>query len=227
MNYVKTALSWLANSSNWTGSSGIWTRLGQHLFDTAIVVVIAAVIALPIGIAMGHTRRGAGVIGAIAGAARSIPTLGLLTLFALGLGIGLKAPLLALIVLAIPSLLAGAYAGVGAVDPAVPDAARAVGMNEFRIVTAVEIPLAAPVIIGGIRAATLQVVATATLVAYVADNGLGRYIFIGLKTRDYGQMLAGAILVIGLALILEIALASVQRMVSTHINGHGPGRRKR
>jgi len=140
-----------------------------------------------------------------------------LTIFGLMFGIGLTAPLLALMVLALPSLLAGAYAGVQAVDPAVTDAARALGMSERSIIWHVEIPLAAPVIIGGIRAATLQVVATATLAAYICDQGLGRYLFVGLKTRDYAQMLGGAFLVIILALILEIGLASIQRQVSTRV----------
>jgi len=226
MNYLWAAFAWLADSSHWSGSGGIWARLGQHLTTTAIAVGAAVAIAVPIGILVGHARRGSAAVAGLAGAARSVPTLGLLTLFALWLGIGLLAPLLALIVLAIPSALAGAYAGIQAVDPAIPDAARAVGMNETRIILQVEIPLGAPVIIGGIRAAVLQVVATATLAAYVADNGLGRYLFIGLKTRDYTQMVAGAILVIALALILEVVLALVQRLVSAHVT-HPESHRRR
>jgi osmoprotectant transport system permease protein len=179
---------------------------------TSVVVSIAAVIALPIGILIGHTHRGSGVVGAIVGAARSIPTLGLLTLFGLGLGIGLRAPILALVVLAMPSLLAGAYAGIETVKPEVTDAARAIGLSEWQIVSRVEIPLSAPVIIGGIRSATLQVVSTATLAAYIADAGLGRFLFTGLKTRDYAQMVGGAIMVITLALILELILAGIQRL---------------
>ena len=217
MNYLRAAFGWLAEPSNWGGAGGIMARLGQHLAVTAIAVGVAVLIAVPVGIVVGHTRRGAGVVGAVAGAARAIPTLGLLTLFALWLGIGLQAPLLALVILAIPSALAGTYAGIQAVDPAISDAARAIGMDEFRIVWQVEIPLGAPVIIGGVRAATLQVVATATLAAYVADNGLGRYLFIGLKTRDYAQMVGGALLVIMLALVLEIVLASIQRLVSVRV----------
>ena len=222
MIYVRSAFAWLGDGAHWSGSTGIAVRLGQHLLATALVVVIAALIAVPVGVAIGHTRRGAGIIGAIAGAARSVPTLGLLTLFALGLGIGLRAPLLALIILAIPSLLAGAYAGVQAVDPATSDAARAVGMNEMRIVTQVELPLGAPVLIGGVRAATLQVVSTATLMAYAADWGLGRYLFTGLKTRDYGQMLGGAVLVIAVALVLELTLGFAQRRVAARLP-HAPG----
>jgi len=224
--YVWAAFDWLADSSHWIGAAGIWARLGQHCATTGIAVGVAVVIAVPIGILVGHTRRGSGVVAAIAGGARSVPTLGLLTLFALWLGIGMEAPLLALIVLAIPSALAGAYAGVQAVDPAIPDAARAVGMNEGRIIAQVEVPLGAPVIIGGIRAATLQVVATATLAAYVADNGLGRYLFEGLKGRNYAEMVGGAILVIALALILEVVLALVQRLVSNHVTHPESSRRR-
>ena len=217
MNYLSDAFTWITDPAHWSGASGIWVRLAQHLATTGIAIGVALVIALPVGILIGHARRGSAVVGAIAGAARAIPTLGLLTLFGLWLGIGLQAPLFALVVLAIPSILAGAYAGIQAVDPQICDAARAVGMNEARIVWQVEIPLGAPVIIGGIRAGVLQVVATATLAAYVADNGLGRYLFIGLKTRDYAQMLGGAVLVIALALVLEIVFASLQRVVATRV----------
>jgi len=216
-----SAFAWLADHANWAGPSGIPARLAQHLAVTGLVMLIATAIALPTGILVGHTRRGAGVIGAIAGAARAIPTLGLLTLFGLAIGIGLRAPMLALIVLAIPSLLAGAYAGIQSVSEDVTDAARATGMSESQIVLQVEIPLAAPVIIGGIRSATLQVVSTATLAAYVADSGLGRYLFAGLKSRDYPQMLGGALLVIAMALILEVLLGAVQRLVSSRVTNPG------
>jgi len=150
-------------------------------------------------------------VGAVTGAARSIPTLGLLTVFGLAFGIGLKAPVLALVILAIPSLLAGTYAGIQAIDPAIPSAAKAVGMSPAQVIGKVEIPLALPVIVGGIRAAVLQVIATATLAAYISDTGLGRYLFSGLKSRDYTQMLGGAFVVILLALLMEVILASLQR----------------
>jgi len=211
-----SAFEWLATQSNWSWP-GIPQRIGEHLGITAAVMVIAMAIALPIGVSVGHLHRGAGVVGAVSGAARAIPTLGLLTLFGLWLGIGLKAPLLALTVLAIPSLLAGAYGGIQAVTSATTDAGRAIGMSEWHLLWKVEVPLAAPVIIGGIRAATLQVVSTATLAAYVADAGLGRYLFIGLKTRDYPQMLGGALLVIALALVFELTLAGIQRFVSVRV----------
>ena len=114
--------------------------------------------------------------------------------------------------LAIPSLLAGAYSGFQAIDPELPAAARAIGMHRLQVVLRVELPLALPVIVGGVRAATLQLVATATLAAYTADTGLGRYIFSGLKTQDYAEMLGGAILVIVVALVLEIILGRCQNL---------------
>ncbi|MBP8918117.1 MAG: ABC transporter permease subunit [Micropruina sp.] len=217
MNLLTGAIAWLTDPTNWAGTDGIPTRLAQHLTITAIAMASAALIALPVGLLAGHTGRGSGLIGAITGAARAIPTLGLLTLIGLGVGIGLTAPLLALIVLAIPSLLAGAYAGIQSIDPTVPAAAKAVGMSPGQILAQVELPLASPIIVGGLRAATLQVVATATLAAYTADVGLGRYLFTGLKSRDYPEMLGGAILVAALALVLEIALAMSQRYTAIRL----------
>jgi osmoprotectant transport system permease protein len=210
MSLFSDALDWFTDTGHWAGTSGIPSRLLEHLELTALTLLVAGAIALPLGVLIGHTRRGTGVVGAATGAARALPTLGLLTLFGLLLGIGLTAPFLALVVLALPSLLAGAYAGVQSIPPDVPAAARALGMTPGQVVLQVEIPLALPVIIGGIRAATLQVVSTTTLAAYTADAGLGRYLFVGLKTRDYPQMLRGALLVLALAL-LQIALGAVQR----------------
>lgn len=222
MSLFADALAWLFDPAHWAGSSGIPARVGQHLVITLATVLIAGVIALPAGILIGHTRKGAGVIGALTGAARAIPTLGLLTLFGLALGIGVTAPLLALVVLAIPSLLAGAYAGVQAIDEAIPQAARAIGMSPGQVITGVEVPLALPVLLGGVRAATLQVVATATLAAYTSDLGLGRLLFIGLNSRDYAQMLAGALLVIALAIILELVLSSAQRAAARRVAPAAP-----
>ncbi len=217
MNLFLEALAWLTAPEQWSGPNGIPVRLGQHVAITVVVMLIASAIALPVGVLIGHTRRGAGVIGAITGGARAIPTLGLLTLFALWLGIGLAAPVLALIVLAIPSLLAGASSGIAAIDPSISASATAIGMRRRQVIFGVEVPLASPVIIGGIRAATLQVVATATLAAYVADAGLGRYLFTGLKSRDYPQMLGGALLVAGLALVFELGLALLQRRAASRL----------
>lgn len=218
MNLFLEAIAWLTAPEQWAGPNGIPIRLAQHIAITLVVVIVSSAIALPIGVLIGHFRRGAGVVGAITGGARAIPTLGLLTLFALWLGIGLAAPVLALIVLAIPSILAGASTGIAAIDPSISASATAIGMRRRQVILGVEVPLASPVIIGGIRAATLQVVATATLAAYVADAGLGRYLFAGLKSRDYGQMLGGALLVAALALVLELVLALAQRRAASRLS---------
>lgn len=202
MNLFGETWAWLTSPASWS-EGGIPARIGEHLTVTLIAVSIAAVIAVPLGVLIGHRRRGGGWFVASAGAARAIPTLGLLTLFALALGIGLVAPVLVLVILAIPPLLAGAHAGVAAIDNSVSEAARAIGMSEAQIVLTVEVPLAARSVLGGVRSATLQVVATATLAAYVSDSGLGRFIMTGLKSRDYAEMLGGSALVAAMALLLD------------------------
>ncbi|HEY1135747.1 MAG TPA: ABC transporter permease subunit [Nocardioides sp.] len=214
MNLFADAWRWLTTGSSWTGDGGAAARLLEHLAVSALVVGIAALVAVPLGVLVGHTGRGRGLVVVAASAARAVPTLGLLTLVALAAGIGLTAPVVALVVLAAPSLLAGAYAGVESVDRVTVDAARAVGMTEGQIVRRVELPLAAPLLVGGLRTATLQVVATATLAAYTADVGLGRLLFAGLKARQYDEMLAAALLVAALALVLEGLLALLQRAVT-------------
>lgn len=130
------------------------------------------------------------------------------------MGIGLTAPLLAFVILAVPSLLAGAYSAIEAVNPATVDAARAQGMTEWQILTRVELPLGLPLLIGGARGATVQVIATAMLAAYVGNGGLGRYIFLGLGSQDYPQMIAGSLLVIALALVLDLMLLLLQRVTA-------------
>lgn len=211
MNLINEAVRWILDPSHWGGPGGIDRRIVEHLVVTAVAVGAALVLALPLGVLVGHTRRGRTPVVWLAGAARALPTLGLLTLLGLALGIGLEAPVIALIVLAIPSILAGAYAGVESVPNLAVDGARAIGMTEWQVVRRVEVPLGLPIIVGGIRAAVLQVVATATLAAYIADAGLGRYLFEGLKTRNYPEMLGGSLLVVALALVLEGVFALLQR----------------
>jgi osmoprotectant transport system permease protein len=203
--------TWFLDATTWAGTSGIGQRLLQHILISLGVLAVAALVALPAGVFIGHRRRGGGFVVVAAGAARAVPTLGLLTLLGLALGIGLGAPIIALIILAIPPLLTGAYSGIASTDAVTVDAARAIGMSESRIVWAVELPLAAPILVGGLRSATLQVVATTTLVAYTADAGLGRYIFTGLKSRDYGELIGGSILVVVLALFLDGCFAITLR----------------
>lgn len=212
MNYFVEAFAWIADPAHRTGPDGIWTRLGQHLAYTLIATGAAALIGIPLGYWIGHTGRGKGLIVGATGAARALPTLGVLTLIALFTGVGVGAPLAALSVLALPSVLAGAYAGLEAIPVPTIDAARAQGMSEWQLLSRVEIPLGLPHLIGGLRSATLQVVATATLVAYVGGGGLGRFLFLGLKTQDYPQMLAASFLAVALAIVGEICFAVLARI---------------
>jgi osmoprotectant transport system permease protein len=213
MNLFLDGFAWIADPANWTGPGNIPERLAQHLAVSATVLLIAMVISLPVGALIGHTGRGREAAVMVSGGLRALPTLGVLTLFGLWIGIGLTAPVLALVILAIPPLLAGAYAGFESVDRRTIDAARAMGMRELQIVGGVELPLGLPILVGGIRSASVQIIATATLAAYIADEGLGRYIFQGLKTRDYAEMLGGSILVIVLALAVDGCFAIIQRLV--------------
>ena len=146
------------------------------------------------------------------GALRALPTLGVLTYASLFTGIGIKAAIFTLVLLAIPPLLAGAYAGLESVDRQTIDAARAMGMTEWQILTKVEVPLALPLLIGGFRSATLQVVATATVAAFIpGPGGLGRYLIDGLAVRDNAQIIGGAVVVIVLALVLDGLFVLLQR----------------
>ena len=175
-----------------------------------MIVTLAALIAVPLGTWIGHTGRGRWLVSAT-GAARAVPTLGVLTLAGLWLGIGLAAPTLALLVLAIPPLLSATYSGIASTPRATVDAARAIGLTEKQVLSQVEAPHAAGLVAAGVRSATLQVIATTTLAAYTADYGLGRFLYAGLKTRDYAQMIGGAIVVVALALATDAALALVAR----------------
>lgn len=213
MNQLQAAWQWILDPAHWEGPDGIPVRLGEHLAYTFVAVAIAAAIAIPVGLLIGHTGRGRALAVGTSSAARAVPTLGLITLLALLWGVGLTAPMVAFVVLAIPSILAGAYAGVDSVEPEVKDAAKAVGMTGTQVLARVEVPLSLPMMWGGVRSATLQVVATATLAAYVGSGGLGRYLFRGLKTQDYPQMLAAALLVVALAILLEGLLAVAQRVM--------------
>lgn len=218
MNYFSEALAWIADPDNLYGPSGVLARTWEQFWYTVVAIVLASVVAIPLGYLVGHTRRGRGLVVATSGAARALPTLGVVTLFALIFGIGLLAPMIALVLLAIPSVLAGAYAGIEAIDPRTVDAARAMGMSEWQILARVEMPLGLPLLLGGMRSATLQVVATATLAAYVGAGGLGRFLFLGLKTQDYPQMLASALLVVALALIMEGVFEISERVAARRLH---------
>jgi osmoprotectant transport system permease protein len=213
MSIFGAVLGWFTDPSHWTGYGGVPTRLLEHLYYSGLALLVGVVVAVPLGALVGHTGRGGFAIVGMANGLRSLPDLGLLILLVLLVGIGLLPVVVALAVLAIPPLLAGTYAGVRNVDRAGVDAAKGMGMRERDVLLRVELPNALPLLLGGLRAATLQVIATAAIAAYVSFGGLGRYIIDGLSVQDYPQMAAGALLVAALALLVEAALAGVQRLV--------------
>ena len=202
---------YLLDPTNWAGNDGIWARLGEHLLFTALAVGVAAVIAIPLGILIGHTGRGNFAVIGVSNAARSIPTLGLLVLMVLLLGTGRLGVSIPLIILALPPILTATAAGVRGADPDAVHAAVALGMNPLQVVGRVEWPLALPLVTSGLRSASLQVVATATVAAYAAAGGLGRLVLDGQKQGPggYSQMFAGALLVALLAIALDGILGGV------------------
>lgn len=211
---------WLTDGSHWSGQDGVIVRLLEHLQYSFLAVAIASLIAVPLGLYVGHTGRGRFLAVNSTGALRAIPSLGLLYLAYMLLSDRFQSDAaflvptyLVLVVLAMPPLLAGAYAGVEQVDPATRDAARGMGMTGPELLTKVEVPCALPLILSGLRSAVLQVVATATLAAVLGLGGLGRFLMDGYAVRDYGQMAGGALIVAVLALTLDLLLAAVQRVV--------------
>ncbi|GGF40517.1 ABC transporter permease [Subtercola lobariae] len=213
MNFIQQGFAWIFDPVRWSGPGDIPSRILEQLGYTFGAVAIAAAIAIPLGLLIGHTGKGRDVAVALSGGLRALPSLGLLIIFALAIGIGFKAPLLAFVILAIPPVLSGAYAGVEAVDKRTVDAARAMGMTEWQVLTKVEVPLGAPLIVAGIRSGILQVVATATLAYFASGGALGVFINDGLVTRDYNELLGASILVTALALVLEGIFALLQRLI--------------
>jgi len=205
---------------------GFWQRIVEHLGYTALALAIGFVIAFPIGLLIGHTNRFAFLAINAGNAARSLPTLGLIAVIVVLFGLGLLPITVALTVLAVPPILTNTYAAIRNVDPHTVDAARGMGMRERQVLLRVELPMGLPLVLSGFRNATLQVVATATIAAYVGSGGLGRYLFDGLATRDYPEVFAGAIVVALLAVVLDLLLAGGQRLVvSAGVSGRAATRR--
>ncbi len=232
---MNDVVAWLTDGSHWTGSEGVLVRTAEHLRYSAVALLVAALIAIPAGLYVGHTGRLRFLAVNAAGALRAIPSLGLLYVAILWLGprlsgdAGVFVPTeIVLAVLAVPPILAGAYAGVEQVDAAARDAARGMGMRGRQVLWQVEVPCAMPLIASGLRSAALQVVATATLAATVGLGGLGRFLIDGLAVRDYPQMAGGAVLVAALALLVDVGAAGLQRLlVSPGLTGKTGGRRTR
>ncbi|MFT4264427.1 MAG: ABC transporter permease [Nocardioides sp.] len=206
-------LDYLTDGANWAWSSSdsFPHRLLEHLGYTSLALLIAAVIALPIGLYVGHTNRAAVLAINLGNAGQAVPTLGLLMLMLALLGLGLLPVIIALAALAVPPLITTTYAGLRAVPAGAVDAAVGMGMRPLQVLVGVEIPAALPIIVGGLRNATLQVVSSATIAAYAGMGGLGRYLFDGLAVRDYPQVVAGSVVVAVLAIALDLLIAGLGR----------------
>jgi osmoprotectant transport system permease protein len=234
---------WFNDPANWSGPDGLLLRIREHLVYTAIIVVIAILIALPLGLLIGHTGRGVVVLVGLANGLRAVPTLGLLILLSVWLtpkihsqtavpgvvesgNLGYFVPaVIVLVLLALPPILTNTYAGVQNVDPAVRDAARGMGMTGGQIVRQVEFPCALPLIMSGIRSATLQVIATVAVAGYVFLGGLGQFIVDGVSQLTslqdgYPAMVAAGIVIAVLAVLVDGLLSLVQRwVVSPGVSG--------
>jgi osmoprotectant transport system permease protein len=213
LNVVNEVIAWLTDPAQWSGPEGIPVRTLQHLGYSLLATAIAAAIALPIGVLIGHTGRGAVFAVNLTNLGRAIPTLGIIILVFILAGFGIVPVLVALTALAVPPIVTNSYVGVRSVDPEVREAAEGMGMRGRQVLWKVELPVAMPLIMAGIRTSTVQVVATATLAAYVGLGGLGRYLIDGFTQRDLPEVVGGAILVAVLALLIELALGRLQTLV--------------
>lgn len=221
MSLVGDTVTWLGDGRHWSGPDGVPARLGEHLAVSGLALALAALVALPVAFVLGARRRGGGLLVALANASRAVPTFAVLVLLvATPVGFGDRATVVALVLFAVPPLLTNAYVGVRDVDPEVREAARGMGMTRGQLLRRVELPLALPLVAAGVRTAAVQVVATATLAAYVGGGGLGRLIADGFGRADPAMTAAGGVLVAALALVVELVLAAVQRLVT-------PGRARR
>ena len=209
------ALVYLNDPLNWTRRGGILELLQEHLAISAVAVLAAFVLAFPVGVVLGSTGRGSGAVVVLSNVSRAVPTLALLTLFAVSpIGFGNEATTIALAVFAIPPILTNTYVGFRGVDADIREAARGMGMDRWQVVVRVELPQALPLVTTGVRTAAVQVVATAGLAALVGGGGLGRIVNLGFGQQDYGQIIAGAILIAVLALLAELVLVILSLAVT-------------
>lgn len=218
---LQQTIAWLTDPANWSGRGGIPVRLWEHVALSGVSLLIALLIALPIGLWIGHTRRGANIAVNLANLGRALPSLAVIALIVPitaaidpQLGFRLYPTLIAMVVLGIPPILVNSYAGVAGVDAELVDAARGMGFRERQILGRIELPLAIPVIVGGIRSAAIQIIATATLGAIFGSGGLGRFLVEGIAQNNEGMIFGGVVLVAGLALTSELALAILQRLLT-------------
>jgi len=226
MEFFGEVVAWFSDPANLVGPDGLQGRLGEHLILSVIPLLIAMAIALPLGAWIGHSGRFANLVINIANVGRAIPSLAILALATMLLqaflvDIGLRqyaseiATMIALTALAIPPILTNAYVGINEVDDDLVEAGRGMGMQESQILREVELPVALPVILVGVRTAAVQVVATATLGAVFATGGLGRFIIDGIAQRRFDEVFAGALVVALLSIMTELAFEFVQRRVTS------------
>lgn len=213
MSILLGVVQWFTDPAHWTGSDGIPTRLLEHLEISAESVLIGMVIALPVGIVLGHYGKFGNLAINISNVGRAVPSFALLVLSFQVFGLGLTPIIIALTALAIPPMVTNSYVALREVDPDIKDAARGMGYRELAQLLRIEIPLAVPLLMAGIRTSAVQVVATATLAALIAGGGFGRYIIDGLDEQNYTKLMAGAILVALLALSTEVGLAGLERLL--------------
>ncbi|MEV6041927.1 MULTISPECIES: ABC transporter permease [Streptomyces] len=221
MNTLSETWSWLTSAAHWSGENGIWNRLGQHLWLTALCLVLSCLIALPVALVLGHLGKGGTLAVNISNVGRAVPTFAVLVLLLLTpIGkYGEWPTIIALILFAVPPLLTNAYVGMREVDRDVVRAARGMGMTGRQLLFRVELPLALPLILTGVRVAAVQLVATATLAALAGGGGLGRIITAGFNLASTPQVVAGAILVAVFALVVEGLFEVVQRFAPQWARG--------
>ncbi|KUJ67546.1 ABC transporter permease [Streptomyces albus subsp. albus] len=215
MDVIVKSWSWLTTGSHWSGESGVWHRLAEHLYLTFVSLGLACLVALPIAVLLGHIGKGGVLAVNLSNVGRAVPTFAVLVLLLLSpLGRHGDLPtVLALVLFAIPPLLTNAYVGMREVDREVVEAARGMGMTGGQLIGRVELPLAFPLLMTGVRTAAVQVVATATLAALPGGGGLGRIITAGFRLTDTPQVVAGATLVALLALLVEGVLVVLERLL--------------
>jgi osmoprotectant transport system permease protein len=215
---LEQSLAWLADPTHWAGANGIPNRIREHLLLSSVTTLVAVLIALPVGVILGHFNRGGFLAINVANLGRALPSLALLALMlplalSLRLGLGFWPTFLALVPLGMAPILTNSFVAIREVDRDVVESARGMGLREDQVLRSVELPIAAPLIIAGIRNAALAIIATATLGALVAGGGLGRYIVDGFALQEYPRMYVGALLVALLAVAVEIAFGVVERLI--------------
>ncbi|MEU5810087.1 MULTISPECIES: ABC transporter permease [unclassified Streptomyces] len=216
MGVMGAAWDWLADGANWAGENGVWHRLAEHVCVSAIALAVACAVALPVGLWLGHVGRGGALAVNVSNAGRAVPVFAVLALFMVSplRSAGYLPTVAALVLFAVPPLLTNAYVGMREVDRSVVEAARGMGMSGGQLFLRVELPLAQPLLMTGLRSAAVQVVATATIAAMVGQGGLGRIITAGFNTYNTPQVVAGALLVAALALLVEGVLVAAERLLA-------------